>query len=147
MKAYTLRFLRRRRNLVLYGSIGLTALLLEIALFHMLTHQYSLSVAVGNALAMGSGFIVSFSLNSHYNFKVRDQLLNRLLRFGFITAAGYVVSTGIILLLVAAAHISPFQAKLISIPFFFLFQYSLNSRYTFHDMTAKSPALEEPETS
>lgn len=134
-----LLILRRYRTVLLYGLIGLSALGVELIVFYLFTHQNILGLAIANAAAMGAGFLVSFGLNSFYNFKVRNRLFNRMIRFGIVTAGGYIISTGIILGLVNLLHVPPFTAKIISIPFFFLFQYTLNSRFTFHEMSPVRP--------
>lgn len=129
----------RYRNLLLYAAIGISALLAELVIFYLLTKVAGMNIPVSNALAMIVGFFMSFFLNALYNFQVRNNLLSRLVRFGIVTFGGYLLSTAIILLLVEVAGVPVFYAKLISVPFFFAFQYTLNSRFTFKASNVAQP--------
>jgi putative flippase GtrA len=130
----------RHRTLLLYALIGGSALGLELLLFYLFTNVIHQNIPLSNAMAMGVGFFMSFTLNSFYNFRVRDKLLTRLIRFGVITFGGYWLSTFIILALVDYGHLPALSAKALSLPAFFVFQYMLNKRYSFHKLPAEEPS-------
>lgn len=122
---------QKNGRLILYGVIGLTALGLEFMVFTMLTHTLAQPIAASNAVAMLVGLLFSFSLNSQYNFRVHDLRLIRFLRYATVTVFGYALSTSIILVAVSLFSVSPAAAKLVSLPAFFLFQYSGHRFFTF----------------
>jgi putative flippase GtrA len=85
--------------------------------------------------------IICFALNTRYNFRVLDRMAYRFMVYAAVTAAGYLFSTVMLLLFVRQLHMLPIVGKLLTLPLVFVFQYTLNKRFTF-DTTASSPALQ-----
>jgi len=125
---------QKHRQIMLYGVIGLSALGLEVAIFYFLVRQPALGVAVANLIAMAAGLVFSFSLNARLNFRVRDQLTRRFGRYAIVTIGGFLLSTAIVLALVWIFTMPATTAKLISLPAFFIFQYTCHRLYAFRDV-------------
>jgi putative flippase GtrA len=87
-------------------------------------------VILANIIAISVAIVYSFTLNSIFTFKTRDQLLKRFLSFTAVSIIGMVIST---LILVAATTlgIAPTPAKIVSLPFIFIVQFTLNRLLTF----------------
>lgn len=130
IKAYQILF-KHYRNIILYALIGLSALSAELGVFYALSRGGRITIVISNAMAMGSGFFISFLLNAYYNFGVKNKLIHRLVRFGIITFCGYWLSTLMIVSLIDYGQLSPMIAKACSLPVLFAFQYLLNKQYTF----------------
>lgn len=118
----------------LYAAFGLSALVAELSLFFLLAEKAHAPLLTANAIAVGTGMFISFSLNVAFNFKVVDRLLQRFGRYSGVVGIGYVCSSALLTLLVSLG-LSSFLAKLISLPFVFLLQYGLNQRLTFSQHT------------
>jgi putative flippase GtrA len=139
LEAFQILF-RHYRTIILYAAIGVSALGAELIVFYILAASTHAPIPISNALAMAIGFVISFTLNSLYNFGVKDKVLSRLVRFGLITFGGYWLSTLTIMLLITYAHTPSMVAKACSLPAFFVFQYALNKRFTFRQSAEPTPS-------
>lgn len=120
------------KNFNLYVIIGGTALLVELGSYFILSRFFANAIVIDNAIAMLLGMFTSFSLNSRYNFQVRDRMPLRFLGFATVTFVSYMVSTVILYQLTRTLAIDSFIAKLITAPVVLAIQYTLNKRFTFN---------------
>ena len=57
------------RNLILYGIIGVTAASLDFGVFYLLNTFLQINEFLANFVGIHCGVLLSFFLNSRYNFK------------------------------------------------------------------------------
>lgn len=125
------RQLAARADLVRYVLIGGTAFLLDVGLFTVLHLGAAVDPLVANTVAVFVSMLFSFSLNAFANFKVRDRLLTRFVSFVVVCGIGYLLSMGILWLLISVFGIHPVAAKLVSLPVVLVVQFLANKHVTF----------------
>lgn len=84
-----------------------------------------------NALGYLVGTLVSFTLNRHFTFGVRDRVAQRLTWFLTVAALGYLASAFCLWLLVEFASIDERIAKILTLPVVVALQFTLNRLVTF----------------
>jgi putative flippase GtrA len=75
--------------------------------------------------------MLSFVLNSYFNFKVKDRLLKRALSFYTIGYIGLLISTGILFVGLHIFEIPEMTVKIVSIFIVATIQFILNKTITF----------------
>lgn len=117
-------------QLLLYAICGGTGVLLDLALFWLLTGS-GLGYQSANLVGYASGTLASFLLNRHYTFQTYDDPWRRLALFLGTAAVGYAASALALWLLVERAGLEPFMAKLATLFLVLVIQFSLNRAVTF----------------
>lgn len=121
----------RFRNLILYAIIGGFCSSLDFAVYTLLCHFEMMPYLWANVISIHIGIFMSFFLNRHFNFKVKDRTLKRALSFYTIGLTGLGISTLMLYIMVDFAHWNEFVCKLITIVVVALTQYLLNKFITF----------------
>ncbi len=120
-------FLYSNKNFVLYtifGAISVSSDFISYLILLYLTHTPWV-----NLISYLIGTAVSFTLNSKFNFKVKDKLLHRYGAFIGVALSGSLLST---LAIVALSRFTdPRIAKLLLMPFILVYQYSLSKRFVY----------------
>lgn len=119
------------REFILYAAIGVTGVVLDLAAFLVLFNVVGLTEFIATFLSTTLGIGNNFVLNVRFNFRTRDQLLRRFLRFYAVGAAGILLTFGLFALLSGAAGWDPNLVKVISLPVVLVFQFALNKKWTF----------------
>ena len=114
----------------LYIVFGLSALALELTTFFIAIELFNMGILIANAIAIGCGMLLSFGLNAVLNFKVVNNLVARFFSYVAVVGIGYIVSS-ILLVVLIASDVSSLYAKLATLPVVFALQYSLNQRFAF----------------
>jgi len=119
----------------LCGGIGVTTdyLIYYSALTMGLWYQGA------NVLGYASGTLVSFLLNRKITFAVHDKVSRRLVCFFSVAAIGFLASAFMLWLMVDVVLIDPMVAKLLTLPFVVIIQFSLNRRVTFSENLGSQP--------
>ncbi len=127
------------RELVLYGIIGGGAVVIDIGLYMIFVRlggdpstKSDLYNQVAHYIAVAVAVVYSFTLNSIFTFKKRDQLVKRFLSFAGVSAIGALVS-GAIIFSLTKLGVNADVAKIIGLPFIFIVQFTLNRLTTFGD--------------
>lgn len=128
-----MRKLKIDRQLLQYALIGITGVTWDLLTFILLTKYLLLPYLVANAVSVSLGIANNFFLNAFYNFRVRDRLMVRFLRFYSIGLFGLGLSTGLLFLLVQVLAAGPLAAKMLTVVFVALVQFYLNKTITFTD--------------
>jgi putative flippase GtrA len=84
-----------------------------------------------NAAGYASGTVLSFALNSRFNFRARDWLTLRFLSFCVVGVLGLTVSYAALRLLINGHGVNKYLAKLAAIAIVVLLQYNLNRIISF----------------
>ena len=118
------------KQIILYGFIGVLSSGLDLLVFKLLM-DVGINIYVSNFISINIGIICSFLLNSHFNFKLTDRILNRGLKFFIIGYCGLVLSMVIVYIGKNIFYIDELITKLISIFIVSAFQFVLNKLVTF----------------
>jgi putative flippase GtrA len=119
------------REFLLYAVIGVTGVALDLLAFLLLFNVVGLTEFVATFLSTTLGIANNFLLNVRYNFRTRDHLLRRFLRFYVVGAAGILLTFALFALLSGVAGWDPNLVKVVSLPVVLVFQFALNKKWTF----------------
>jgi putative flippase GtrA len=118
------------RQILLYGIIGGGSAFLDFILFALLYERFGINQYVANGISVHAGIILSFILNSKYNFKKTDKLLMRASSFYATGLFGLALSQGM-LLLGAWMQMPATLVKFVSIFVVAAVQFVINKLITF----------------
>lgn len=119
------------RQLLLYACIGCTGVTIDFIAFLILTQYFLVPYLIANLAAVSLGITNNFFLNAFYNFKVKDRLINRFVRFYSIGLLGLLLSSGLLFLLVNTFSMHQVTAKSATVIIVALLQFYLNRTVTF----------------
>jgi putative flippase GtrA len=117
----------------LFGGMGAFT---DFAIFHLALAS-ELGYQAANGLGYLAGAIVSFTLNRHFTFAVRDRTGSRLVLFLGVASVGFASSALLLWLLVGVFDVNAYVSKLATLPMVVLLQFSLNRRLTFQVTEAR----------
>lgn len=126
---------RKYKNLLMYGAIGASAVVIDLGLFVVLHEVMDVNVWVSHSVSVGVAVVWSFLLNAFFNFGTTDRLWMRFVSFATVSFIGYLVGLAVIAI-VTSGDIGGTPAKVISLPIVFITQYLLNSRISFRSADA-----------
>ncbi len=119
------------RELIVYCLIGCTGATLDFVVYAGLTHGMELHYQIANFLSVSFGIVNNFFLNRHFNFKVKDRVGARLASFYAVGMIGWALSAALLWLFIERLSMNPLIAKLGTIVFVTVVQFSLNKFITF----------------
>jgi len=122
--------LRLRRQLIVYGFIGVSGATLDILIYLLLYKEFGVYPPLASFLSVTIAITNNFILNAKFNFKVSDNLLKRFYSFYGIGLSGAVLSA-IAIAALQAVDVGPTIAKLLTIPPIVVGQYILNKKISF----------------
>lgn len=126
-----------------FSVVGTSNTVVDYGLFYILTRMAHLDALTANPISVEIAIIWSFIWNNLWTFserKVDKPLFNRFFIFNFVSIGALMLSQIGLLLLNKYVGVYDLLAKALTIPIVLLFNYFLNSRWTFRD-TAKGRAL------
>ncbi|MEU6264240.1 GtrA family protein [Saccharopolyspora shandongensis] len=119
------------RSLLLYAVIGASGVLLDYLLFLLLFNAAGLHEQVANAISTTAGITNNFVLNTLFNFRKRDRIAVRFLRFYAVGVAGIALTFVLLQVFSGWLGIDPNLVKAGSLPVVLIFQYSINKKWSF----------------
>ena len=127
-------------NIFLYGIIGVIAALIDFGVFSIVNLATHVSVPeIANVCGAVTGFFVSFSLNTFFNFEKKDRLLYRFFSYGIVCLFGAFVTTAVIHFLKDSMDLS--ALKILCIVGISIIQFILNKFITYADKADKKGEL------
>ncbi len=124
--------IKEKRNFLLYGMIGISAVVVDMLFFAIFYNLLKVSPVLSTVFSVSIATIYSFFLNLLYNFKTKDLFKKRLFSFILVSLLGMILSALVIELLLKL-DIDPNIAKAISLPPIVVLQYILNKNLTFKE--------------
>jgi putative flippase GtrA len=122
---------RRQPGFLLYCVIGASGATLDFCLYSLLVKTLICEYQMANAFGYASGTLLSFILNARFNFRVTDRLARRLLSFLCVAGLGWLVSAGLLQVLIGDLQLNIYLAKLTTLIAVVALQYNLNRRFSF----------------
>ncbi len=122
-----------------FAVVGVTNTIVDYGAFIILTRLVGLDPLKANPIAVEIAIIWSFSWNNLWTFsnrKVSQPFYVRFLVFQFISLGGLALSQTSLLIFNKFFDIFDLVAKALTIPLVLVFNYLLNSRWTFRDTSA-----------
>ena len=125
-------FLLQKRQFLLYCLIGGCGTMLSTIVFTCLMMKFGQEhYQIANAVAYAAGTLVSFILNSRYNFRVSDRTVLRFVSFFSVALLGWAVSAGVLRLLIGRFGMNEYAAYFTTLIVVMLLQYNLNRLVSF----------------
>ena len=125
------KLLLQKRQFLLYCVIGSVGSTLDFSIYSQLVHSGLARFQVANAIGYASGTLLSFTLNAWLNFRITDRIAVRLARFVGVGMLGWLVSAGLLQLLIGGWGVNKYAAKLVVLGVIVLLQYNLNRLVSF----------------
>ncbi len=119
------------KQLILYALCGLTGVLVDFLIFITL-QTLKIPTLLVNTISVTSGIFTSFLLNRRITFKRFDAIFLRIFSFFTVGILGLMLSNALILIFLNLFSNST-VAKILTLPFVLLFQFTLNRTITFSD--------------
>lgn len=124
--------IRLQNNLALrYLLIGGGCATLDLVIYTLLISVFGAEIRAANVTSVLFGICFSFFLNARYNFRVSDKLPLRFGKFLLVGIAGLFLSDILIHLFIENLSMGPIAAKISTLFFVFLFQFSANRYFSF----------------
>lgn len=125
------RLVATNRQFITYAAIGASGVLLDVIAFFVLYNWCGVHEIAATAISTTLGITNNFVLNARYNFKRRDQILRRFLRFYLVGLGGLGLTALMLLVLCTGMDFDPNVVKVLSLPFVLVLQFTLNKRWSF----------------
>ena len=119
------------RNFFLYGFIGVFSVLIDFGVFKILVDFFKIDYLIANIISIHCGILNSFLLNFYFNFQTKSKKNKRLLYFYIVGLFGLLLSSLLLYLLKNCLYLTATNSKYISIVVVSLFQFLINSKFTF----------------
>ena len=125
------KILLQKKQFLLYCIIGASGVTLDFGIYSLLVKTRLLDYQAANAVGYSSGTLLSFILNARFNFRVTDKIPLRLVSFFSIAFLGWLVSAGLLHLLIGRFNFDKYLSKFATLIVVVLLQYNLNRLLSF----------------
>jgi putative flippase GtrA len=125
------KILLQKKQFLLYCVIGASGVTLDFGIYSLLVKTRLLDYQAANAVGYSSGTLLSFILNVRFNFRVTDKIPLRLTSFFSIAFLGWLVSAGLLHLLIGRFNFDKYLSKFATLIVVVLLQYNLNRLLSF----------------
>ncbi|OGY25171.1 MAG: hypothetical protein A2Z11_00090 [Candidatus Woykebacteria bacterium RBG_16_43_9] len=128
-----------RRTIWRFGLVGSSGTIIDYSLFFILTRFFHLSPLVANPMSVEAAIIWNFIWNNLWTFSERQvprPLWKNFLIFQFVSLGGLLFSQNSLFIFNRVFNIFDLIAKALTIPMVASFNYLVNSRWTFRDVSA-----------
>lgn len=119
-----------------YAIIGISGVTVDIVSFALFV-RLGIPPVIATIISTSLGIINNFLLNAFLNFKKRNKILNRFVKFYGIGLIGIIITAGLIYLLHDTLGLDPLISKLITIPPVVAVQFLLNKHISFSDRSVR----------
>ena len=124
---------KRLEELIKFGVVGGSGVLVNMGLLFILTRYLSLRLEIASPIAIELSILSNFFLNNLWTFKKRDTHVpfwSRLLRYHLVSGLAGIVNYLVLILLVKTFGLHDMLSNLIGIVIGTFINYSLNSLWT-----------------
>ena len=125
------KILLQKKQFLLHCVIGASGVTLDFGIYSLLVKTRLLDYQAANAVGYSSGTLLSFILNARFNFRVTDKIHLRLTSFFSIAFLGWLVSAGLLHLLIGRFNFDKYLSKFATLIVVVLLQYNLNRLLSF----------------
>jgi len=132
----TFRFVLRYETFVRFAIVGFTGTVVDYISYYFLTRFLNLSPLQANPISVELAIIWNFTFNNLWTFSRRQTnktMFSKFLTFQFVSLGGLMLSQMQILIYTHYINIHDLIAKALTIPLVALFNYAINSKWTFRD--------------
>src|SRR3990167_8470652 len=130
-------YLHRYRTFFKFSTVGVSNTIVDFGLFYALTRVTKMDLLIANPISVETAIIWSFFWNNLWTFsKIKNQrpLAIRFFIFQFVSLGALILSQDVLFILNRFLGVFDLFAKAATIPAVLIFNYSLNSRWTFRNL-------------
>jgi len=131
-------YLYQHRTFVRFAIVGASGTVVDYSLFFILTRLILLPPLVANPIAVEAAIIWNFAWNNRWTFSGREiaaPTWKRFVIFQFVSLGGLLLSQNSLFIFNRFLGILDLLAKALTIPIIAVFNYIVNSRWTFRDIS------------
>jgi len=126
----------KHQTLLRFVVVGTSGTLMDYSLFFVFTRFFGLSTLVANPISVEIAIIWNFTWNNIWTFSKREvpkPLWKKFVIFQFVSLGGLLLSQNTLLIFNRLLNIYDLLAKALTLPIVAMFNYLVNSRWTFRD--------------
>ena len=124
------------KRFIKYSAIGVSGVTLDVLTYSLLVGA-GVPPVIATIFSTSLGIANNFLLNILFNFKKRDRILVRFIKFYGVGLVGIFITTVLIYLLHNILGVTPLISKLITIPPVVIVQFLLNKNVSFSDRSVR----------
>ena len=143
LKPPSLGIADHKHRLLRFGLVGASGVLVNSALLYLLTQAGGLNHLVAAALATEATIFYNFSLNDRWAFRDAKPGISwarRALRYNFVALGGLMISVAVLAMLTYFLDLNYLVANLLAIGAATLWNYAVNSCFTWSTVPLGSPS-------
>ena len=125
------RLYYKYKHFILYSLIGISGATLDFFMFFILNKFFNVYYQYANFISISCGITNNFFLNAYLNFKKTDKILRRYSQFYIIGMLGWLISFGLLHVLIEKLSFNKILSKIITIAVITIIQFFLNKSLTF----------------
>jgi len=120
-------------RLAKFGMVGCTGIVIDFSVTWLCKEKLKWNKYVANSTGFSFAVVNNYLLNRYYTFQNNDPGISlQFLKFLLISLAGLALSTGLLFLIQKNTRLNFYISKAIVIGLVFIWNYSINSLFTFH---------------
>ncbi len=123
---------RKNKKIIKYAFFGGFGVVTDLCMYSVII-TLGMNYQLANATGYLAGTLVSFFLNRHFTFKVKDKIIFRMIKFFLVAFTGYLSSAGLLYILIEKMLIGEITAKILTLFFVLILQFTLNKKVTFKE--------------
>lgn len=120
------------RQLIIYGIIGVIGLFVDFGVYWLEVYQLGIQVELANFISSSCGLINNFLWNSFLNFKVRDHLIRRFIKYYVVGQITTLFTTVCLYVFVTLLGQNKMVVKMIATLVATMLQFGVNKKFTFN---------------
>jgi putative flippase GtrA len=103
--------LKPYKQFISYGIIGSFCVCLDFSVYALLTQIINVPYMYANIIGIHCGILVSFLLNRHFTFQIKNKVLVRFFSFYVIGITGLLLSSGLLFFLIEKMEMDKLVSK------------------------------------
>ncbi|MEI7733817.1 MAG: GtrA family protein [Ferruginibacter sp.] len=120
-------------RLAKFGMVGCTGIGIDFSVTWLCKEKLKWNKYVANSTGFSFAVVNNYLLNRYYTFQNNDPGISlQFLKFLLISMIGLALSTGLLFLIQKNTRLNFYISKAIVIGLVFIWNYSINSLFTFH---------------
>lgn len=130
--------IKKYQRFIIYSFIGVIGASTDIGVFYLLHEELSVTYALANLYSVSLGVMVTFVLNTFFNFKVTDNIIKRFGIYSIVGVIGMMMQLFILFLFADMLGFNDTIVKIAFTPIVAVTQYTLNASLSFSERLVRN---------
>lgn len=123
--------IEKHHHLIKYFFIGVSAAVIDVLIYYFVYNKLQFNATLSTVISVGISTIYGFLMNVRFNFKTQGRVKMRFALYASVSFTGLVASALLLFVFADTLGFNGNIIKILSLPFIFVLQYSLNKIFTF----------------